>query len=87
MQYLFWKINFAHKFILDFANTVRPLQKMNKKDDEFKGNREEKESFEKIKTAIYNDMVLCNLNFNNDFLLYTFTFNHDLIMVLMQKYI
>jgi hypothetical protein len=54
MQSFFGKINFVGKFIPDFVETIKPLQKMIKKDSEFKWNKEEKESFEKIKTVISN---------------------------------
>jgi len=36
MQSFFWKINFVRKFTPDFAEIIKPLQKMIRKDSKFK---------------------------------------------------
>jgi hypothetical protein len=58
------------------------LQKIIKKDLEFKWNKEEKESFEKIKIDI---SILHSPNFNHDLFLYTFASNHSLVAMFIQK--
>jgi hypothetical protein len=58
MQSFFGKINFVRKFIPYFTETIKPLQKMICKDVDFKWNREEKESFEKIKIVISQAPIL-----------------------------
>ena len=40
------------RFIFDFAEIVKPLQEMIKKDSNFKWTKERKEAFDKIKEAI-----------------------------------
>jgi hypothetical protein len=52
MQSFFGKINFVRKFTPDFVETIKPLQKMIRKDVEFKWDDEHKSSFSNIKTAI-----------------------------------
>jgi hypothetical protein len=42
MQSFFGKINFVRKFTPDFAETIKPLQKMIRKDVEFKWDDERK---------------------------------------------
>jgi hypothetical protein len=72
MQSFFGRINFVRKFTPDFAETVKPLQRMIHKDVEFKWTDEGKESFKNIKTSISQAPVLHNPDFNKDFYLYTF---------------
>jgi hypothetical protein len=85
MQSFFGKINFVRKFIPDFAETVRPLQKMIRKDDEFKWDDERKDAFRNIKSSISQAPVLRSPNFNRDFFLYTFASDQSLVAVLTQK--
>jgi hypothetical protein len=58
MQSFFGKINFVRKFSPDFTETIKLLQKMICKDDEFKWDYGRKISFSNIKTAISQDLVL-----------------------------
>jgi hypothetical protein len=58
MQSFFGKINFVRKFTLDFAETVKPLQKMIHKDAEFKWDEERRGYFNNIKIAISQAPVL-----------------------------
>jgi hypothetical protein len=85
MQSFFGKINFVRKFIPDFVETIKPLQKMIHKDVEFKWNKEENESFEKIKISISQAPILRSLDFNKDFFLYTFSSDQSLVVILTQK--
>jgi hypothetical protein len=65
MQSLFGKINFVRIFVLDFVEIVKPLQKMIKKDVQFKWKPLEKEAFENIKIAIANALSLRSFDFPN----------------------
>ena len=85
MQYFLGKINFVRRFISDFAEIVKPLQKMFKKDSNFKWTKERKEAFEKIKEAIAEAPTLRSPNFDNEFILYTYAFDHSIVVVLTQK--
>ena len=58
MQSFFGKINFVRKFTPDFAETIKPLQKMIRKDVEFKWDDELKRDFNNIKTTISQALVL-----------------------------
>jgi hypothetical protein len=58
MQSFFGKINFVRKFTPDFAETIKPLQKMIRKDVEFKWDEERKSAFRNIKIAISQAPVL-----------------------------
>ena len=85
MQYFLGKINFVRKFISDFAQIVRPLQRMLKKNVVFKWNMPEKEAFEKIKKAIAKAPSLQSPDFSRGFILYTFASDSSLADVLTQK--
>ena len=82
MQYFIGKINFVRRFIYDFAEIVKPLQDMIKKDSNFKWTKEIREAFDKIKEAIAEAPTLSSLNFDNDLILYTFAFDHSIVVVL-----
>ena len=82
MQSFLGKINFVRRFISDFAEIVKTLQEVVKKDSNFKWTKEMKEAFEKIKEAIVEDPTLQSPNFDNEFILYTFSFDHSIAAVL-----
>ena len=69
MQSFLGKINFVRRFISDFAEIVKPLQEMIKKDINFKWTRERREAFEKIREAIAEAPTLWSPNFDNEFIL------------------
>jgi hypothetical protein len=52
MQSFLGMIKFMRRFISDFAEIVKPLQEMIKKDSNFKWSKERKEAFDKIKETI-----------------------------------
>ena len=85
MQSFLGKINFVRRFISNFAEIVKPLQEMIKKDSNFKWSKERKEAFDKIKEAIAKAPTLQSPNFDNDFILYTFPSDHSIVAVLTQK--
>jgi hypothetical protein len=85
MQSFFRKNNFVRKFTLDFAEIIKPLQRMIRKDVEFKWDDERKYAFNNIKVAISQALVMRSPDFNRDFNLYTFASNQSLAAVLTQK--
>ena len=85
MQSFLGKINFVCKFKSNFAQIVRPLQGMIKKNAIFKWNPLEKEAFKKIKHAIAEAPALQSRDFSKIFILYTFTLDSSLAAVIMQK--
>jgi hypothetical protein len=85
MQSFFGKINFVRKFTPNFTETIKPLQKMIRKDDEFKWDDERKSAFNNINTAISQAPVLLSLNFRKYFFLYSFSSDQSLVAVLIQK--
>jgi hypothetical protein len=78
-------MNFVRIFFLDFVGIVKPLQRMTKKDVQFKWTPLEKESFENIKYVITISPSLGSPYFSKYFLLYTFASHHFLAAVLTQK--
>jgi hypothetical protein len=52
MQSFFGQIDFVRKFTPNFAETIKPLQKMIHKDAKFKWDDERKDAFRNIKIAI-----------------------------------
>ena len=78
-------INFVLRFVLDFAQIVKPLQQMVKQSVQFKCNDIEKAIFKDIKTTIAHAPFLSITYFEKDFILYTFASNNSLTVVLMQK--
>jgi len=65
------KIKFLRKFISDYAQIVKPIHEMVKKDAIYKWDKREKDAFFHI-----------NPNFNTYFLLHTFTYDTSLVIVL-----
>jgi hypothetical protein len=85
MQLFFGKINFERKFTPDFTESIKPLQKLIRKDVEFKWDDEWKKAFININTTISQDTILRSLDFNKDFFLYTFASDQSLAAILTQK--
>jgi len=85
MQSFFGQINFVRKFTPNFAEIIKPLQKMICKDAKFKWDDERKDAFNNIKAAISQALVLWSPDFNRDFFLYTFASDQSLAAVLTQK--
>ena len=85
MQSFLGKINFVRIFISYFAEIVKPLQDMLKKDFNFKWKKERREAFDNIKEAIAEAPTLRSPNFDNEFILYTFSSDHSNVVVLTQK--
>ena len=85
MQPFLGKINFVSRFIPGFTEIVRPLQKMTKKDAEFKWSAEEKQSFHDILKDIAEAPTLTSPYFSKPFILYMFASDYSYAVVLTQK--
>jgi hypothetical protein len=82
MQSFLGRINFVRRFIRSFAETIKPMQDMIKKNVEFRWGSKEKEYFNKIKANITQAPALLILDFNQEFILYTFSFDITFVAVL-----
>ena len=85
MQSFFGKINFIRKFVSGFAEIVRPMQLMMKKDVVYRWSDEAKKSFQRIKEAIAEAPALVSPDFGKEFLLYTFASDVSYAAILTQK--
>ena len=72
MQSFLGMINFVRRFVPNFAQIVRPLQDMIKKDALFKWSDIQKDALSKIKKAIMDALALMPPIFSKDFIFYTF---------------
>ena len=72
MQSFLGKINFVRIFVPNFAQVVKPLQFLVKKDVPFNWSNEQKNAFTEIRRAIAEAPTLISANFSKDFILYTF---------------
>ena len=85
VQSFIGKINFLHWFIPNFAETIKQIIAMLKKDQEVKWTTEEKNSFEKIKMALTEAPVLVSLDFTKEFITFSFASEDTLAVVILQK--
>ena len=85
VQSFIGKINFLCWFIPNFAETIKHITTMLKKDQEVKWTAEAKNTFEKIKMALTEAPVLVCPNFTKDFLTFSFASEDTLDAVLLQK--
>ena len=69
----------------DFAQIVKPLQKMVKQSVQFKWSDVEKNAFSKINASIAHAPSLKSPDYEKDFILYTFSSDDSLAVVLTQK--
>eukprot|EP00253_Pinus_taeda_P020053 PITA_20053 len=80
-QSMVWEI--LH--ILDYAQIVKPMKDMVKKDVVYNWGKKEKYAFARIKQTIAEAPALYSPDFKKDFLLYTFASDNSLAAVLTQK--
>ena len=67
------KINFMRWFIPNFVETIKQITTMLKNDQEVKWTTEAKNSFEKIKKALIESLVLVSPDFSKYFMNFTST--------------
>jgi hypothetical protein len=85
LQSFFGQINFVGRFILNFAEIVKLVNRVLKKDAHFKWDNEGKLSFQRIKEAITVEPVPVNPNFSKDFIMFSFALKDTIAGVLLQK--
>ena len=78
IQSFLGKINFLKRFIPNFAESVKLITDMIKKDSEVKWTTEAKASFERIKKAIGEAPMLANPNYMKEFLISSFASEHTI---------
>jgi hypothetical protein len=85
IQSFIGKINFLRRFIPNFAEIIKYITDMLKKDAEIKWIPEAKESFENIKQALIQAPVLINPNYSKEFLIFSFASEDTIVVVLLQR--
>ena len=78
-------MNFLRRFIAAFAEIMKWITSMLKKDNNLKWTPEAKKSFEDIKKAISEAPVLVSPEFSKYFLIFSFASEHTIVGVLLQK--
>jgi hypothetical protein len=79
------KIIFLRRFIPNFAEIIKYITDMLKKDAEIKWIPEAKESFEKIKQALVQAPVLIIPNYSKEFMIFSFASENTIVVVLLQR--
>jgi hypothetical protein len=72
LQSFLGQTNFVHRFIPNYAEIMKPLYKLLKKDVKFEWTEESKRAFETIKTAICEALVLISPDYDKDFMIFSF---------------
>jgi hypothetical protein len=72
LQSFLGKINFIRRFVLNFAERIKPLSTLLKKDVTFRWDDKTNKTFEDIKEAISQALVLINPDFSQDFIIFSF---------------
>jgi hypothetical protein len=85
IQSFLGKIIFLRRFILNFAEIVKLITDMLKKDSEVKWKNEAKVSFERIKKVIGEAPVLASPDYLKEFFIFSFASEHTIAVVLLQK--
>ena len=85
IQSFLGKVNFLRRFITNFAEVVKYVNNMLKKDNNFRWSVEAKQSFTDIKKALSEAPVLVSPNFAKEFMIFSFDSEHTIAGVLLQK--
>jgi hypothetical protein len=85
IQYFLGKINFLRRFIPNFAEIIKMITDILKKDNEVKWTVEAKASFERVNKAIGGAPVLESMDYTKEFLIFSFTSKHMVATVLLQN--
>lgn len=78
------KINFVRRFVPEFAQIVKPINSLLRKEMEFDWDNNRQSSFTAIKDVIASAPVLDKPDFNRDFLLYTNVTEEAISAILIQ---
>ena len=85
IQSFLGKVNFLRRFITNFAEVVKYVNNMLKKDNCFEWYIEAKQSFTDIKIALSEAPMLVSPNFDKYFMIFSFASEHTIAGVLLQK--
>jgi hypothetical protein len=85
IQSFLGKINFLRRFIPNFAEIVKLITDMLKKNSEMNWTSEEKSSFQRIKKVISEPPVLASPDYIKEFLIFSFASEHTIAAVLLQR--
>lgn len=85
MRSFFGKINFVRMFITGFAQIMKPLNEMMKKDTKTEWTEEAKVAFSQVKQSILEVHVLTSPNYLRPFYIYSFASEHSCAAVLTQR--
>jgi len=79
------KINFLKRFVSNYAEIVKEITNMLKKENEVHWTREAIEPFSRIKEALQAAPVLISPNYQNPFQVFSFASPNSIVVVLLQK--
>jgi hypothetical protein len=85
LQSFLGQINFVRRFIPNLAETMKPIQRLLKKDVKFEWTEEGRRAFKSIKDAISKYPVLISPNYDKDFQIFSFASEDTIVGVLLQK--
>jgi hypothetical protein len=85
VQSFLGKINFLRRFVSNFAELVKHITCMLRKENEVKWTAESRESFNQIKKTLTEASVLVNADYFKDFLIFSFASFDTVVTVLLQK--
>jgi hypothetical protein len=85
IQSFIGRINFLRRFIPNFVEIIKLITNMLKKDVEIKWTHEAKSSFEKIKQALIEALVLISPDYSKEFLVFSFSSEDTIVVVLLQR--
>lgn len=85
VQAFIGQVNFLRRFIAAFAEIMKWITSMLRKDSYIEWTPEAKKSFADIKKAISEAPVLVSPDFSKDFLIFSFASEHTIAGVLLQK--
>jgi hypothetical protein len=85
VQSFLGKINFLRRFVCNFAELVKHITTMLRKENKVKWTTESRESFNQIKRALTEAPVLISPDYSKDFLIFSFSSFDIVAVVLLQK--
>lgn len=86
LRSFFGKINIVRRFVPNFAEIIKPLNNLLKKDVPYTWDVTKNSSFEEIKERIASVSVLACPDYTKDFIIYSFASKDNIAGILMQKY-
>jgi hypothetical protein len=85
IQSFIGRVNWLRRFIPSFAEILRNISEMLRKDKEIKWTEEARQSFDDIKRALTEAPMLISPDYSKDFIMFTYASEHTVAGVLLQK--